>query len=277
LAKKAGFQGSRLVEGMKLTIVMRTEKMFELKDNDAIYRRSQSELERLVQQRTAAVRDLSAQLQRIQEEERRHLARQLHDSTGQILIALKIHLARLEAKSKATAETAELFTHVAELADEALQEIRTSSYLLYPPLLDESGFCCAAEWYVDGFAKRSGIEVRLHFTPKSRWPREIEAALFRVLQESLTNIHRHSGSRIASVRAWGDQYMAVLEVQDYGRGIPSGLLKRFNHTGNGVGVGLAGMRGRIEEFSGRLEICSTGNGTVVRAIVPLDEGWGGLN
>jgi signal transduction histidine kinase len=252
--------------------------MFELKGKDAIYKPSQSELERLVQQRTAAVRDLSAQLQRIQEEERRHLARQLHDSTGQILIALKIHLEKLEAKSKVTAETAELFTEVAELADEALQEIRTSSYLLYPPLLDESGFCSAAQWYVDGFAKRSGIEVRLHFTtPKSRWPREMEAALFRVLQESLTNIHRHSGSRIASVRAWGDLHMAVLEVQDYGRGIPSALLERFSRTGNGMGVGLAGMRGRIEEFSGRLEICSTGNGTVVRAIVPFGEGWSGLN
>jgi signal transduction histidine kinase len=231
---------------------------------------SGADLKTLVQQRTEALRTLSAKLHRVQDEERRHLARELHDSTGQTLAALKLYLGSLWDRLKTGQPTSEVFDQINALADQALKEIRTTSYLLYPPLLDEAGFASATQWYVEGFAKRSNIEVKLQL-PSSvpQLLRPIETALFRVLQESLTNIHRHSCSQTAEVRLRLERDIVTLEVQDYGKGIPAEVLEKFNRTGAGVGVGLAGMRERIEEIYGRLELCSGGNGAVVRARVPM--------
>jgi signal transduction histidine kinase len=146
------------------------------------------------------------------------------------------------------------------------------SYLLHPPLLDEIGFACAAEWYVEGFAKRSGIEVSIDIAaPRERMPMSIEIALFRVLQESLTNVHRHSEASEVSVRFRQMPENIILEIRDRGRGIATERLERLQMNGAETGVGLAGMRERMHELNGKLEIESNARGTIVRAIVPLFE------
>ena len=152
---------------------------------------SHAELEGTIVERTEEVQNLSQRLLKVQDEERRRLARNLHDTTGQTLTALKISASLLQEDCKL----------IVALADQAINEIRTMSYLLHPPLLDEVGFRCAAEWYVEGFSKRSGIDVTFDFaTEHQRLPIAIETALFRILQESLTNVHRHSKAKRASVR-----------------------------------------------------------------------------
>ena len=144
------------------------------------------------------------------------------------------------------------------------------SYLLHPPLLDEVGFNAAAEWYVEGFAKRSGIKAKLDFAKESgRLPIAIETALFRVLQESLTNVHRYSGSSEVNIHFQRQAATVILEVADCGRGIAPDLLRRLSEGCADTGVGLAGMRERIRELNGNLEITSNGSGTSLRAIVPL--------
>jgi two-component system NarL family sensor kinase len=163
-----------------------------------------------------------------------------------------------------------VLSEIAALADQALQEIRTTSYLLHPPLLDEAGFTSAAQWYVAGFAKRSGIKVRLDLAAEcARLPITIETALFRVLQESLTNVHRHSGALEVSIRFQYQAETVMLEIRDCGRGIPTELLNRLREASSETGVGLAGMRERLNELNGKLEIESNGHGMSVRAIVPL--------
>lgn len=231
---------------------------------------SHSQLESLVLQRTVALQNLSQRLLKVQDEERRRVARDLHDSTGQTLAALKMGIASLEQKLKQNQCTAEALSEIAALADQALQEIRTTSYLLHPPLLDEAGFNSAAQWYVDGFAKRSGIKVRLDLATKpERLPITIETALFRVLQESLTNVHRHSGALEVSIRFQYQAEIVVLEIRDCGHGIPRELLSRLREASSETGVGLAGMRERLNELNGKLEIESDRHGTILRAIVPL--------
>jgi two-component system NarL family sensor kinase len=144
------------------------------------------------------------------------------------------------------------------------------SYLLHPPFLDEAGLVTAVQWYAGGFAERSGIKVDLDL-PESveRLPLETETVLFRVVQESLTNIHRHSGSEMARIRLRGDTETLVLEVEDRGHGIPNALLKHIRSGGGGVGVGIAGMSERIEQLGGRLEVTSRDHGTTVRVRLPL--------
>ena len=226
-------------------------------------------LEYLLQERTAAVRNLSARLLRVQEEERRRLARELHDSTGQTLTALKLELAALEERLQFQHSGPQGIGPALALAEQALCEIRTMSYLLYPPLLEETGLCGAARWFVEGFARRSKIQVRLHLPSVGRLSRSSEIALFRVLQESLTNVFRHSNSPAADIRLDRAQASVTLDVQDYGKGIPAGLLHQFEHQGSGTGVGLVGMRERIQELGGDLQIMSGHAGTLVRAIMPV--------
>jgi len=231
---------------------------------------SHSQLESLVLQRTAALQGLSRRLLKVQDEERRRVARDLHDSTGQTLTALKMAVAVLEQKIKQNQCTSDVLCDIAALADQALQEIRTTSYLLHPPLLDEAGFNSAAQWYVEGFGKRSGIKVALDLaTKRERLPITIETALFRVLQESLTNVHRHSGALEVSIRFQYQAETVMLEIRDCGRGIPTELLNRLREASSESGVGLAGMRERLNELNGKLEIESDDHGTIMRAIVPL--------
>lgn len=206
----------------------------------------------------------------MQDEERRRVARDLHDSTGQTLAALKMGIAVLEERLKQNQCTSDVLSEIAALADQAIQEIRTTSYLLHPPLLDEAGFNSAAQWYVDGFGKRSGIKVRLDLaTKRERLPITIETALFRVLQESLTNVHRHSGALEVSIRFQYQAETVLLEIRDCGRGIPMERLTRLREANSETGVGLAGMRERLTELNGKLEIESDRHGTSLRAIVPL--------
>jgi signal transduction histidine kinase len=159
---------------------------------------------------------------------------------------------------------------VVQLADQAIDEIRTMSYLLHPPLLDEVGFACAAEWYIEGFAKRSGINVRADIgSSRERLPQSVEIALFRVLQESLTNIHRHSAASDATVHFQHEVDAVILEIRDFGKGIPEERLRLLHGRTAESGVGLAGMRERLHELDGTLEIESDGRGTSLRATVPL--------
>jgi two-component system, NarL family, sensor kinase len=234
-------------------------------------RTSRSQLEMLLMQRTTALQKLSQRLLKVQDEERRRIARDLHDATGQTLVALKMTAAELQRKLEQNLDGREELCEIAALADQALTEIRTTSYLLHPPLLDEVGFCAAAQWYVEGFAQRSGIKARLNLTPDSkRLPVRIEGALFRVLQESLTNVHRYSGSSEVNICFQHRQETVVLEITDLGCGIPEEFLQRFVEGTASTGVGLTGMRERLGELNGTLEIDSDKFGTSLRAVVPLD-------
>src|SRR5262249_13881953 len=184
----------------------------------------------------------------------------------QELVALKIHLEELK-KSKGV--TRHLVEECQNAVDVCLTDIRTISHLLHPPLLDEAGLASAARWYVEGFSARSGIPVSLDIPGSlERLSSVAETALFRVLQESLTNIHRHSGSRTAAVRFEVLERSVRLIVSDDGKGISPRTLERFRTAGTDVGVGLSGMRERIAELGGQLDIRS-GSGTTVTATVPF--------
>lgn len=229
-----------------------------------------SQMQSAILQRTAELQNLSQRLLKVQDEERRKLSRELHDSTGQTLAALKISVSFLEEHYKKDPSVAVLISDVTRLADQAIEEIRTTSYLLHPPLLDEVGFACAAEWYVEGFAKRSRVTVKWDIaTLQQRLPIGLEVALFRVLQESLTNVHRHSGASNVTVCFQQQLEKITLEIKDDGCGIPAERLDRLRETSAETGVGLAGMRERMNELNGKLEIESDGHGTTMRAIVPL--------
>ena len=163
-------------------------------------------------------------------------------------------------------------TEAQQLIDRAISDIRTLSHLLHPPLLDEAGFGSAARWFVEGFGKRSGIVTRLRMPSNlDRLPPEIETALFRILQEALTNVHRHSGSRNVEIRLTLYQSVVTLAIEDNGKGIPQDVLERFSKSGLNLGVGLAGMRERVKELGGRLELESGKTGTRLKAIIPIAE------
>jgi signal transduction histidine kinase len=218
-----------------------------------------------------SLRNLSLHLLRTQDEERRQIGRDLHDSLGQYLSVLKMKLDSLRSAAvRAHDDNAGALRECSELMNEAVKEVRTISYLLYPPMLEEMGLKTAIPWYLEGFTQRSGIKTTFEISSDfGRLPRDVELALFRVLQESLTNVHRHSGSRTAAVRLKADQGEFVLEVSDQGKGIS---LQRFEEAGRdwmgSLGVGLRGMTERMNQIGGRLDIASDEKGTVVSAIVP---------
>jgi len=221
-----------------------------------------------VERRTASLRRLSSHLLNIQDDDRRRIARDLHDSAGQYLAALKMNLAQLDQPDLTKAKVAVL-EESNQLLDRCLAEIRTISYLLHPPMLDESGLPAAAMWYVEGFAKRSGIQANLEISPRlERLPRDVEMVLFRALQESLTNVHRHSQSPQVDVRIEVEDGQAALVVRDYGRGFGPEQLETFR-GGSDLGVGLAGMRERVNDLDGILEVRSEKPGTSVRVTLPV--------
>jgi signal transduction histidine kinase len=222
-----------------------------------------------LQQSNKDLRDLSARLLRVQDDERRRIARDLHDSTGQALTALKLELAGIERElASRHPQLARRIAANIESARQISDELRTISYLLHPPLLDELGLGSALRWYMDGFQKRSGINVRLEFSGDARLAPEMETMLFRVVQECLINIHRHSGSATASIRLAQADGRIVLEVEDEGRGMTPEELADIA-SGLALGVGLRGMRERVKDFGGELEILSQGQGTKVKAVVPM--------
>jgi signal transduction histidine kinase len=220
----------------------------------------------------SAVRRLSARLLQAQDEQRRKIARELHDGLGQYLAALKMNIDQLQRPDmvQGSPKNSSLISESVQLLDQAINESRTLSHLLHPPLLDETGFTSAAHWYVEGFSRRSKIQVSLELPQQmQRLPRDIELALFRVLQEGLTNVLRHSESSSAEVRLEINSDKVVLVIADHGKGMPPVVLEQFNQTTTGTGVGLAGMRERINEFGGQLTVESVGAGTILAAVIPL--------
>ena len=210
------------------------------------------------------LRTLSTRLLDMQDRERRRIARELHDGTAQNLFAMTIGLSRLLQQTippdlKGTLE------ECLALCEQSRQEIRTLSYVLHPPMLDEAGLVSALKWYTGGFSERSGIRVDLALEPDpGRLPLEIETVLFRVVQECLANVHRHSGSALASVRLQRKTDSVILQVQDWGHGIPPEVGR--------AGVGIPGMRERLSQLLGHLEIESGGQGTTITVTVPLVAG-----
>jgi signal transduction histidine kinase len=217
------------------------------------------------------VRRLSGRILQIQDEERRRISRELHDSVGQLFVALKLNLGRLVPdQSVPDKEKAKFLAECYQLLDQGISEVRTLSHLLHPPLLDELGFASAAEWFVGGFSKRSNLRVNLELPPSlPRMPHSVELTLFRVLQESLTNVHRHAKSSAVDIRLECSPGWVQLAISDDGKGIPAGLIESFNKTGAGSGVGLAGLRERMIDLGGKLEIKSGQHGTLLQVFVPL--------
>ena len=261
-----------LISAVRSALLAR-RRQYEVRDHlrereiaELALQRAHDALESLVEQRTAALRRLSVKLLRVQDEERRRLARELHDSLGQDLTAAKISLDMLAQETKLDS------SHLRDartLVDRSISDTRTLSHLLHPPLLDEAGFASAAKWYVEGFGRRSGIATLLCLPDHvHRLPRRTETALFRIMQEALTNVHRHSGSRAVEVRVLTDGAKVTLIVKDFGMGVPREVLDRFWKTGN-VGVGLAGIRERLKELGGFLEIESNLDGTQLKATIPI--------
>jgi PAS domain S-box-containing protein len=216
---------------------------------------------------------LSGQLLRLQDEERRRIARDLHDSTGQDLVALTTTLSQLHgALPSSSRKLRKLASQCQTLADQCVREVRTLSYLLHPPMLDEAGLEDAIRHYVEGFAERTGIKVGLEISPLlGRMKPDVELALFRVVQESLTNIQRHSGSLHAMIRIARDPGKIALEVSDRGSGISGEPRRRNGEFPTRLGVGIRSMHERVKLIGGRLDIESSSNGTTVRATIRLDE------
>ncbi len=237
-------------------------------------RRAHDQLESLVEKRTLALRKLSARLMRVQDEERRRIARELHDGLGQWLAAAQINIDMVLLRN--TSKPSPMLEETRNLIDHAVSSIRTMSYLLHPPLLDEAGFEAAAHWFIEGFGKRTAMNIRTNFVhpddfpaKAARMPEVVELALFRALQEGLTNAHRHSASASVEVKFERLPDRATLEIRDFGRGLPEAVMDRFQRTGTGSGVGLAGIRERVKELGGDFTIYSTPTGTTLRSSVPL--------
>jgi two-component system, NarL family, sensor histidine kinase FusK len=225
--------------------------------------------ERIARQERAeeAVRGLSGRLLQTQDEERRRIARELHDSTGQSLAVLIMNLSNLSKKT-GNPELSRQLDENTELVRSVSKELRTTSYLLHPPLLDEMGLRTGLRWYIEGFKERSNIEVVLNVAENLRFPPEIETMIFRVVQECLTNVHRHSGSATAAISLSNSGGKLTLQIRDEGKGIPPEKLT------SAAGVGLRGMRERVKAFEGELEILSDQKGTLVRAVIPLRSSTG---
>jgi signal transduction histidine kinase len=227
------------------------------------------EAQRKLRQSELSLRELSTHLLRTQDEERRRLGRELHDTVGQYLAVLKMSLDSLNSgRAPQDDVAAKQMADCLNLAEQSIKELRTMSYLLYPPMLEEMGLKTAILWYVEGFAKRSGIDVTFDICPTlRRFPRDLELAAFRVLQESLTNVHRHSGSSRAHVCLDIRDGSLHLEIKDFGRGIPADRLQASPDSLGIIGVGLRGMSERVRQLGGTLALLCDG-GTIVRASLP---------
>lgn len=218
-----------------------------------------------------SLRELSLHLLSTQDQERKRIGRDLHDSLGQLLAMLKLKLESVASNVRAKPDlAAEDVATCIRLADDSIKEVRTVSYLLYPPMLEEMGLKSAIPWYLGGFSSRSGIRTTFNADEQfSRLSTEAELAMFRVLQESLTNVHRHSGSETAEVRLLIDNGNAVLEVEDKGKGFDQSFFEQGGEDWMGaLGVGVRGMNERMRQLKGKLEIIPKEGGTLVRASIP---------
>jgi PAS domain S-box-containing protein len=219
-----------------------------------------------------SLRRLSGQLLQVQDDERRRLARELHDGAGQILAALSMNLQSLEdaIKERIAPNLAQRLAESIRLTNQVIKETRTLSYLLHPPLLDEAGLRDALHWFVGGFIERSGIQTELQISPDfSRLPRELEVAIFRIIQEALTNVHRHSGSAKARIQLILGQNDVLLSIADEGKGMHVAPVMEEPKGNRKLGVGIAGMRERVLQLGGSFEITGGNPGTVIKATFPI--------
>jgi signal transduction histidine kinase len=248
------------------------------KYSEAQLRANQAELERKVQERTRELftasqqlRELSARILQAQDEERRRLARELHDGVGQLLAAASIEVANLVVtRNSQISDDGKSVVNLETLIRQVNQDIRTMSYLLYPPLLDEIGLKSALEEYVHGFAQRSRIDVSLNISAKlTRLERGLELCLFRIVQESLTNVLRHSESASADIDVGCDDATLTLSVRDHGKGMSSEKFAEIQSKGSGVGI--RGMGERVRQFGGEMTFTSDSSGTAVFVVVPISK------
>jgi len=274
----------RIIRASKIArdITQRKQIERELRESQERFRELAAALETQVQLRTQELerrnaeilrqsdqlRALTGRLLQVQDGERRHMARELHDSAGQTLTALGMKLSQFAQSAKQDpAQIAKDVEDAEKLVDQLTREIRTTSYLLHPPLLDESGLRSALHWYVEGLEKRSGLDIELRISEDfGRLSREMELLLFRLVQESLTNIHRQSGSKTALIRIERTGDNVYVEVKDQGKGISSDRLAEIQSQGTGVGI--RGMIERVHQFHGELRIESDGSGTKICATLP---------
>jgi PAS domain S-box-containing protein len=260
--------------GVDITDIKRAEKNYrELAETlEAEVRSRTIELENRnveVLRQSELLREFSRRLLQVQDEERRRIARELHDSAGQTLTVLGMNVAQFVQK---TGRNAPELARAAEMIQETVQqlhrEIRTTSYLLHPPLLDESGLPSALHWYIDGLAERSDLDISLDISDEvGRLPRDMELMVFRLVQECLTNIHRHSDSKTASIRIIRKADTITVEVRDRGKGMSSEKLAEIQARGSGVGI--RGIRERLRQFEGSLNIESDSWGTRIFATIPI--------
>jgi signal transduction histidine kinase len=260
--------------------------------NERVLQEAREELERRVLQRTLeltkansdlrrevserlnaenALRQLSQSVVRVQDEERRRIARELHDSAGQYLSAVTLTLGQLARRlSKSDDRNKELVQESLDLVGDCIREVRTMSYLLHPPVLDDFGLVSALRWYVEGFSQRSGINVRLDLAEEfPRFNRELETTLFRIVQEGLTNVHRHSGGQKACVELRIQEKQINTTITDDGHGMSQEVLSEVG-KGQG-GVGLMGMYERVKKLGGTIQIVSNKLGTTIKAQLPFME------
>jgi signal transduction histidine kinase len=290
LSKGALLMGSMIGMLLFLTLDFARISYTRLKE----LRQARDELESRVHERTAELRisnqalgaeinerreaqeslqELSGHLLRLRDEEQRKIARELHDSTVQIMAALAIDIEKLQqvVPEGNSLKVQKLLADSSELVERATTELRTISYLLHPPILDDLGLDGALPWYAAGFSSRSGIQVTVDVQPGGgRLPRELELTLFRVVQEGLTNVHRHSGSLTVDVKVVRDAQGVTLQISDYGHGMPHEIVELIQTGRAVIGVGIAGMRERIRQLGGRLEIESGKKGTILRATLPWE-------
>jgi signal transduction histidine kinase len=227
-------------------------------------RATRAELENLVEQRTSALRKLSLQVLKLQDLERRRVARELHDSLGQEFVGLRVNL----DLARRSPQNPELWKNCDQLLERCISEVRTLSYLLHPPMIEDAGFSSAAEWYIEDFSRRTGMKIGFSTRGQvSQLPEYLKLVLFRVMQEALLNVYRHAQATTGKVRVERSQNLLILEISDNGVGIPEEKLTRFNRDGTGMGVGLTGIRERVRDLGGSFELKSSPAGTEVRVSV----------
>ena len=215
--------------------------------------------------------EVSWRLLQTQDEERRHIARELHDSAGQMLTLLSMNLSVLLERVKQEAPNlTESVLQSDRLLQQLTREIRTTSYLLHPPLLDEVGLSASLSWYIEGLQQRSGLKIDFDISEEfGRLSGDMELTVFRLVQECLTNIHRHSGSKVAYIRITREPQRITMQVRDRGKGISAGELAEIQTKGSGLGI--RGMRERLRQFHGEMRIESSTGGTSVLAMIPIFE------